>query len=231
MRLCQFVGTHGKNNNKKTMRTKALFVAAAVGAAGLVSSMAQVYSVNVVGYVNKELVSGFNLIANPLDASSNAVGDLFPPVDGLTVYKFDSATGTYMIASYLALFSQWTGDEFDVAPGEGVFVQNPGTDSLPITFVGEITAGAKSIDVPEGFSIRSSIIPQAGALVADLGWPQADGDTVYMFDAGKQDYDIYSYLELFAAWSPSEPVLGVADAIFVNKPAGATWTREFVVGE
>jgi hypothetical protein len=231
LRLCKSFGTHGKNNNKKTMRTKALFVAAAFGAAGLVSSMAQVYSVNVVGYVNKALLPGFNLISNPLDATSNAVEDLFPPVDGLSVYKYDSATGTYMIASYLALFSQWTGDAFDVAPGEGVFVRNPQATDLTVTFVGEITAGTKSIGVPQGFSMRSSIIPEEGALVTDLGWPQADGDTVYMFDAGKQDYDIFSYLALFTAWSPSEPVLGVGDAFFVNKPAASTWTREFIVGE
>jgi hypothetical protein len=213
------------------MRTKALFVAAAFGAAGLVSSMAQVYSVNVVGYVNKALLPGFNLISNPLDATSNAVEDLFPPVDDLTVYKYDSATGTYLIKSYLGFLSVWDGDDFNVAPGEGVFVRNPQASNLTVTFVGEITAGTKSIGVPQGFSMRSSIIPQEGALVADLGWPQADDDTIYMYDAATQSYNIYAYLGFLSMWDPSEPVIGVGDAFFVNKPAAATWTREFVVGE
>jgi hypothetical protein len=190
--------------------------------------MAQVYSVNVVGYVNVGLAPGFNMICNPLDAESNAVTDLMPAIDGLGVYKFDSATGNYLIATYLELLGGWSGDTFDINPGEGVFVNNPG-DATTVTFVGEITEGTKSIDIPQGFSIRSSIVPQAGALVSTLGFPQADGDTVFMFGAAIQDYVSYSYLELLGGWSPSEPNLEVGDAFFVNKPVAATWSRDFTV--
>ncbi len=61
------------------MRIKALLCAAAL-AAGAVSSMAQsnVYSLNIVGYVNVPLVTGFNLIANPLDNGTNDLASLFP---------------------------------------------------------------------------------------------------------------------------------------------------------
>jgi hypothetical protein len=58
------------------MKTKTLLIAAAALVAGIVSSEAQVYSANIVGYVN---VSGnanqFALIANPLDNGTNTGND------------------------------------------------------------------------------------------------------------------------------------------------------------
>jgi hypothetical protein len=210
------------------MRTKALFVAAAFGAAGLVSSMAQVYSVNVVGYVNTTLVPGFSLISNPLDAASNSVADLMPPVDNLTVYKFTD--GAYQIASYFEALEDWDGQLFDINPGEGAFVLNPTAEPVPVTFVGEITEGNKSIAIPAGFSIRSSIVPQTGAL-GELAWPLADNDQVFKFNRANQAYEIYAYFEALEDWDPSEPVIEVGEAFFVNKPAAATWSRNFSVGQ
>jgi hypothetical protein len=153
-----------------------------------------------------------------------------PKVDGMIVYKFDSASGSYLLSSYLALLDTWSPDDPDIMPGEGMFVFVPGTANVTVTFVGEITEGAKSIDVPAGFSIRSSIIPQSGALVSALAFPQADGDIVYKFNAATQAYDLYSYLELLSAWSPSEPNVAVGEAFFVSKAATATWSRNFSVG-
>jgi hypothetical protein len=208
------------------MRTKALFLAAAFGMAGIASSMAQVYSVNVVGYVNTTLVPGFSLVSNPLDATDNNVSSLFPVVDGMMVYKF--VGGNYEIAMYLDIFGEWEGD-FELAPGEGAFVFNPTTEEVVVTFVGEIVDGTKTNPIAAGFSIVSSIVPQSGALVSALGFPQADGDQVFKFNTGSQSYEIYSYLEIFESWDPSEPVIGVGEAFFVNKPAAVTWTREFSV--
>lgn len=59
------------------MRTKTLLLTAVVAAAGLASSMAQVYSVNVVGYVSTPLVAGQNaLVSNPLNNGTNTLNDL-----------------------------------------------------------------------------------------------------------------------------------------------------------
>ena len=51
------------------MRTKTLLLTAALVAAGVATSMAQsnVYSLNVVGYVNVPIQAGFNMVCNPLD--------------------------------------------------------------------------------------------------------------------------------------------------------------------
>src|SRR5437867_4239192 len=62
------------------MRTRTRICAAAL-AAGVLTSWAQsnVYSLNVVGYVNKQLVGSFayNLIANPLKNANNNISNLF----------------------------------------------------------------------------------------------------------------------------------------------------------
>ena len=61
------------------MRTKALLLGAAVGAIGLATSMAQVYSVNIVGYVNTTIPTGFSIICNPLNATGgNTIGNVMP---------------------------------------------------------------------------------------------------------------------------------------------------------
>jgi hypothetical protein len=86
------------------MRTKALLCAAAV-AAGALSAMAQsnVYSLNVVGYVNVPLVGGgaFNMIANPLNntgTGGNNISNLFSAVaqDGDTIFLGTSIITTSM---------------------------------------------------------------------------------------------------------------------------------------
>jgi hypothetical protein len=202
------------------MRTKSLFLAAAISVAGLVSSMAQVYSVNVVGYVNVTVGPGFNLVANPLDAESNLVQDLMPD-EFMTVWKF--ADGVYTSASFVGI---WTGENFELPPGEGFWVQNNGTEAFTITFVGEITEGTKSNDIPQGFSIKSSIVPQEGTLSA-LEFPAAAGDQVFKWNNAISDYE--SANNVAGIWLPAEPSIGVGESFFVNKSAAVTWSRDFTV--
>jgi hypothetical protein len=210
------------------MRTKALFVAAAFGAAGIVSSMAQVYSVNVVGYVNTVLKPGYNLIANPLETTANTVAELFPGIDGMGVFKF--VGGAYQIANYDAGLGDWD-NSFTLAPGEGAFVFVPGAEDVTVTFVGEITEGAKSNTLPVGWSMKSSMIPQGGALVSALGFPVADGDGVFIYNTSKTPpgYDISNYDAGLGDWDAGEPVLAVGQAFFLNKATASTWTRNFTV--
>ena len=73
------------------MRTKTLFLTAALSAVGMATSMAQtVYSVNIVGYINLPVVHGLSLVANQLNAAPNnsVVGLFGTPPGGLTINKF-----------------------------------------------------------------------------------------------------------------------------------------------
>jgi hypothetical protein len=108
----------------------------------------------------------------------------------------------------------------------------PGTADVTVTFVGEITEGAKSNELPVGWSMKSSMIPQGGALVTALGFPVADGDGVFTYNTSKTPpgYDISNYLDGLG-WDNGEPVLAVGQAFFLNKATAATWTRDFTVGD
>jgi len=119
------------------MRTKTLLLTAALSAAGIATSMAQtaVYSVNAVGYVNKPIVAGFNLISNPLIATDMKISTLFAGLpDDSVVYKYVPGSGfasTTKDGAFLGANANLT-----VAPGEGVFVRSP--SAVTVTFVGEV---------------------------------------------------------------------------------------------
>lgn len=210
------------------MRTKTLLLTAAIGAAGVATSMAQVFSVNAVGYVNVTAKPGFALIANPLKATDNKVSSLLGAnvPGGTTVYKYNSTSGQYDINTFD--FGAWSDPNMTLEPGEGAFLSNPGPGDLTITFVGEVPQGQLSNPIPAGFSIRASQVPQSGALDTVLGFPVADGDTIYQFNQTSQNYDLNTYD--FGAWSAGQaPTLAVGESVFVNKAAAANWTRTFSV--
>ena len=206
------------------MRTKTLLVAAALGAVGVTSAVAQVYSVNAVGYVNKSLKAGFNLIANPLDAGAtgNTVEKLLAGVpEGTSVYTYVPGTG-YVINTLE--FGEWTDKAQVLAPGKGFFVSV--TADTTVTFVGEVKQGSLSTPLASGFNLVASQVPQAGKLQADLKYTPADGESVYTY-ANPGGYTISSFD--FGAWDPSEPTVGVADGLWISTTAAKSWDRTFSV--
>jgi len=220
------------------MRTKTLLLTAALGVAGVASSMAQgtVFSVNAVGYVNTTVPKGFSLIANPLNnTTDNSIAGLFkngiqgtiPP--GFAIYKF---TGTGFA------FTSW--NDFDlefqptsvaaqtVVPGEGVFVKNPNAAPVTITFVGEVMQGSLKNAYPKGLSIRSSQVPQAGTIEA-LGFKPAENDQLYTYNSATQQYALNTYS--FGAWEKALTTLNVGDAVFIKAFVGGSWDRTFTVNQ
>jgi len=209
------------------MRTlKALLCLSAL-AGGLAVSQAQnVYSLNVVGYINVPAVgnSGYTMIANQLNTTNNTIGSLIAtPPDFTTIYKY---TGSgFAIASYL--FGSWDDGTFTLNPGEGCIVQS--ATAFTTTFVGEVMQGNLTNNFPAGYSIRSSMVPQAGTLTA-LGLTPAsltDFDTVYQWNSATQGYDIYSLV--FGSWSPAEPTLKVGESIWLQTAAAGKWIRNFTI--
>jgi len=217
------------------MRTKTLLLTAALSAAGIATSMAQVYSVNAVGYVNTPLVKGYNLISNPLNntaANGNQIQNLFaslPP--GSQIFKFNGTR--YDLADVDILGGGISGPAatMTVLPGEGVFVFVPSDApaNSTITFVGEVMQGtALSTPVPAGFSIKSSQVPQQGTATA-LNFPAGEGDQIFVFNEATQRYATFGFN--LGAWD-TEPTIDVGEAVFVNNVSGAkNWTRNFTVNQ
>lgn len=213
------------------MRTKTLLLTAVLGAAGVVSTMAQVYSVNAVGYINIDLPIGYSLVANQLNNGQNKLSDLIPaPVDSMSVTRwlgsgFDTDAPNYIDGiGWLG----GAGGDTKLNPGEGAFIYTPAATKL--TFVGEVPQGALSNPIPVGYSIKSSQVPQAGTLT-QLGFTAADSDTIFQWRSNSQNYnpDAPSYLDGIG-WLPAEPSIAVGEAFFVFRSGAAgSWNRTFSV--
>jgi len=230
---------HSNTTHTTHMRTKALILAAALGAAGVATSMAQVYSVNYVGYVNQTIPHSFSMIANPFVTPSNTLNALFPPASmppGLSFYKFTG--GGFQISSIDEFDVIWVrnglpvGDTETLEFGGGAFLYNPGS-TFTNTWVGEGAQGLVSNPAPTGFSIKSSKIPQQGLVTTDLGFTPTAGDTIQKFNSGSQSFQSYNFDEFDLIWVrdgvPSEPSLGIAESAFFNLVAPNNWNRNFTV--
>jgi hypothetical protein len=219
------------------MRTKTL-LAAAVLAAGIATSMAQsnVYSLNVVGYVNVNLASGYNLVADQLAlngaGSNNTVHSVFGTSlpSGSAVYAFSGGAFAAPPASYGSK-TGWTGNTNAVnsalQPGGGVFIQSP--SAATVTFVGEVPQGA-ALTTPYGvgYNIIASQVPQTGLIQTDLGYTPTSGDAVYRFTSGVGYQPTISY-GAKTGWSPAQPTLNVGEAVFLQAAGSGNWVRNFSV--
>ncbi len=199
------------------MRTKTLVLTAAISAAALATSMAQVFSVNAVGYVKVTVPTGkLLLLANPLNQPNNDLNIILPlkddgSQDGFTIYRFDPTTQAYHNAIGWAgngagMGGVWLTADSDpnatvINPGEGFFAYNITAGDVDLTFVGEVMQGNLSNPIPGNgaFSIRASQVPQSSNLgdpsqAGSLLFPAIEGDTVYTFNLGTQAYDnAYGY--------------------------------------
>jgi hypothetical protein len=204
--------------------------------------MAQVYSVNAVGYVNTALLPGFNLISNPLDnKAGNTIQNLFatgwqgtiPP--GTIVYGYNPTTDSFVTAIYddlIGAFDPPNAANYVVPPGDGVFVFVGGNANQTVTFVGEVPQGAASnTQVPAGFSIKGSTVPAATAINAPgVNFPADDGDIIYEWNPTTDAYQTRIFDTLFGGWDPV-PQIDVGEAFWVFNSGNATqnWDRNFSV--
>lgn len=205
------------------MRTKTLLLTAAMAAGAALSGMAQtVYSVNAVGYVNLVIPAGWSMIANPLNTTNNTVEALLSAAttpEGTTIFKWD---GTKYVSTAVE-FGDWSTKGITLNPGEGCFMN--ALVSFTNTFVGEVMQGALTNALPAGFSMRGSMVPQAGT-ATELGLTAAldEGDTIFQWKNGAYK----SAAIEFGAWS-SEPNVTVGEAFWVQKTAAGKWLRNFSV--
>jgi len=219
------------------MRTKTLLVTAALTAAGALSSMAQVYSVNIVGYINLTVPTGFSMIANQLNATpDNTLATILPNVaENTQIFKFNG-TG-YDISLFSADNPGWSNPAMSVSPGEGVFISvDPAfaPNGQPVTFVGDVKL-VSTVAVPNGFSVASSVLPISDTL-DNLGFPTRENDQIYFLDNATKSYKI----TLFSAdnpppgWAPFVPTPAIGQSFFVSGDQQfgppRSWSRTFSVG-
>ena len=173
---------------------KTLLIAAAALAASVISSQAQVYSQNIVGYVNSTLASGYNTVANPLDnPTGNSLTNLFPGIvdgtyDGSYIYVWGGTTYTaYYVDSTQGGLNDF-GDNGNVPspninPGSAIFISANAAHTN--TFVGAVHVDAaatggqvvgQTTNTFSGLAFLSSKLPIGGGINAVLGLPTGSGN-------------------------------------------------------
>jgi hypothetical protein len=201
-----------------------------------------VYSVNAVGYVNVVFPPGFSIRANPLNANPNTLANIFDTnvvVANSKIYQYVPATSTAAATFKIYTFIDEDGSKFWSAaatlnPGEGFFFNNPGA-AFTNTFVGEVPQGPQSNQqVPQGFSIKSSVVPQSGQLDTVLQYPAAANDKVYRLNADGKTYSISTWIVEEPGqpgfWSKA-PVPAVGEGFWLFSTSAKQWDRNFDVNK
>ncbi len=226
------------------MRTKSILLGAAVLAAGIASSMAQnVYSVNVVGYVNVPLNGDavhnggtglYTLISNPLDASNgganpggNTLTNLFPAPGLFDEFLQWNGVNGFNIATFG--FAGWD-HNFTVAPGTGGFYQT--TSQQTNTFAGTVLQGSLTNHFAGGFQVIGNQVPVVSTIDTN-GLTAAVGlfDEVLLWNetknSGNGGFDIYTLG--FSGWTPSTPTIVPGQAVFLDTASSGNWVQTFTV--
>jgi len=237
------------------MRTKTAVLTAAALAAGALSSMAQnVYSLNVVGYINLSLAPGYSLVANQLTGADTTLNTVFGTgfaSDGYQVITWNSGTqGFNQPDTFFTAGTAGTAGWYDnnsnpstttVAPGKAVFFFNPGA-ATTVTLVGQVTQGTNNIALGAGYSFVSTIPP----ISVDLGvaGPMAlptgvnDGNQYFTFSGGSYSQPLTFFTAATAGtagWydnnsNPAAVTPAVGQGfVYLNTGAPLTWVNSFSV--
>jgi hypothetical protein len=229
-----------------TMRTNSkskLILLTIALAAGSITSFAQVYSLNVVGYYNLSITATqLTLIANQLNTTNHTIGSLIPaPPAGSSLYKLTNSN-EWIEYQFDADSGGWVPDDLATLDvGEGAFFVSP--QSTTLTFVGEVLQGDVSRFIPgsNALSVVASAIPISGKLFADFHFPEIDGATIYFLTNTSLKFTLPMTCFAGSGWYPpyedpddpsysTDPTLVLGNAFFVHNPgAGANWTRNFTV--
>jgi len=170
------------------MKTKTLLIAAAALVAGVISSQAQVYSQNIVGYYNVPIATHkYALIANQLvngndaNKTNNSVSAIFSGlisdgngVNNTVLYKWNGggyniyqwfigadADNYFLASGSVNGFYDPTGTLINSSlnQGAGSFLYNPAAVGLTNTMVGNVVIGTNTLSVTHGYNIYSLVQP------------------------------------------------------------------------
>jgi hypothetical protein len=222
-----------------------MLLSALLGTLGSVSLMAQstnVYSLNVVGYVNVVLPPGYTIVSCPLIASpDNTLATLFPNSSGAFLnFKFYFFTGgqgyTQIDTGTKSGFAD--GGTNTLNPGQAIFVENQTTKTVTNTFVGTVPTGSLTNTLAVGFNLVGSILPSSGDIFTNsltLLTNGHAGDTVYVYSTNgySSPGGIYKFNAKgnFGATDPIVPNVGEGFFYQNISTAAETWVENYSVSQ
>jgi hypothetical protein len=222
------------------MKTKTLLIAAAALAAGIMSSQAQVYSQNIVGYANvvSPVASKYYLLCNPLTTGNDVITNVLTGVPANSSVLVWNGAG-YTQYNYSAKKASWldsngNSDNSAMLPPGIAFFYSPGAP-VTNTFVGSIVAGSGSMvtnSLPVGFQLVGSQIPFAGSVsnTATVNLQVGANSSILMWDSTSQSFVQYNYSPKKGAWLDSngntaDPQVSVGQGFFTDLTTATNWVQ------
>jgi len=208
---------------------KTLLIAAAALVAATITSEAQVYSANIVGYVNHVNTAGeYDLIANPLTTGNDVLTNVLTGVSGSSTVQYWNGSA-WVAAQYSSKTGHWLSggnnvDNTALPVGVGFFYSAGSTGTN--TFVGSVvgTAGSSVTNsIPEGvYSPVGELIPYADTVTntSTVNLQVAGSSVLQIWSVGTQGFSNYQFSSKTGNWTPSNPTLNPAQGAFLS-PSGS----------
>jgi hypothetical protein len=219
---------------------KTLLIAAAALAASVISSEAQVYSQNIVGYVNLPFTIGnYTAIAIPLQstgltANAEAVLPALNAGDAILEWNGGGFNTYAFVAPGLWVGPSGPQGDPTLNPGTPIFYLNNSGAGETNTFVGSVTLSNVTTMVAGNYTFCAEAAPVADTLDGtNLNLPLSPGDAVLLWNGN--GYNTYAYVAPGLWVGPSgpgsAPTLPVGEAFFYQNNSGSTeyWTNNVTV--
>ncbi len=168
----------------------------------MLNAQSNVYSHNIVGYINRAILPGNNLIANQLDANpNNSINTILLGVaDGATFTKWDAAANLFLPLSTFSASSQTWSINYTLNLGEGALVHAPYLTTntfvggvVPYTnIVSDLGGGVWAPNYADGLHLIACPMPVGGpvSLMFErvVGRAAESGEWVQVLDENTQTY-------------------------------------------
>jgi len=189
-----------------------------------------VYSINVVGYYNRNVVAGDNLIANQLGYGaggqySNTLDNVltYGVADGSTFTEWDPTANAFLpLSVFSAAETNWS-INYTFNLGQGGILHSPVATTC--MFVGELDGSIYNINTGEytwnpgygpGLYLLSCPVPLADETFATIvGRDPTDGEWVRILNEATQTYTITTYHDGLG-WDNGDPDLAVGQAAWFD---------------
>lgn len=186
-----------------------------------VSAHSQVFSSNIVGYINQPLYAGDNLIANQLSFSNNTLNAIFQPgvPEGATFTEWDPSSNQYLPVSVYDTITGWS-INYELDYGQGGLFHSP--VNFINTFAGSVWPGfvlngpfVPPLVTDSGTLLLSCYIPIAPATFYDVvGRDPQNGESVTLLDAVSQISTTTTFEN--GVWDNGTPILNIGQSAFFN---------------
>jgi len=176
----------------------------------------QVYSGNIVGYINLELYAGNNLVANQLASSDDTLNTIFQSgvPEGTTFTEWNASTQQYLPASVYDATTGWS-INYSWGYGQGGLLNSPTT--FTDTFLGTVWPGydfnapfVPPLVANNGAQLLACVLPIAATYYDVMGRDPQNGDSVTTLD-GPSQTSITTTFEN-GTWNNGTPLLTVGQA-------------------